>query len=150
MSKKKKLIKIWMLSLWTMTLLQDVVSWDMGQWGNLAGSNVLLCQHRLSRLVSKGWAPRTKGSHLIHPCKQVTEVKNKSNPYMVIFNFIGYFTLVLHDIFPPQCYITFLIFRFLRFYLSARPSLPPCCFIRTQAYTVFFWSSSLLQHESSS
>jgi hypothetical protein len=29
------------------------------------------------RTVSKGWAPRTKGSHLIYPCKQVTEAKSK-------------------------------------------------------------------------
>jgi hypothetical protein len=49
----------------------------MGHWGCLAGSNILLCQHRLSKLVSKGWAPRTKGSHLIYPCKQVIEAKNK-------------------------------------------------------------------------
>jgi hypothetical protein len=46
---------------------------------------------------------------------------------------------------PPCCCMTFLMFRFLRFYLSAVPSLPPCYFLRTQAYTVFFWSSSLLQ-----
>jgi hypothetical protein len=36
-------------------------------------SSILLCHHRPSGLMSKGWAPRTKGSHLIHPCKQVTE-----------------------------------------------------------------------------
>jgi hypothetical protein len=47
--------------------------------------------------MSKGWALRTKGSYLIYSCKQVTEAKAKSNPYMVIFNFIGYLILVLHD-----------------------------------------------------
>jgi hypothetical protein len=43
----------------------------------LAGSNILLCQHRLSGLLSKGGALRTKGSHLLSPCKQVTEAKSK-------------------------------------------------------------------------
>jgi hypothetical protein len=71
--------------------------------------------------------------------------KSRSNPYMVIFNFIGYFTLVLCDFSPPQCYMTLLMFRYLRFYLSAMPSLPPCYFLRTQAYSVFFRASSLLQ-----
>jgi hypothetical protein len=57
-------------------LLWEFASWDMGLLGQLAGSNVLLCQHRHSRLMSKGWAPKTKGSHLIYPCKQVTEAKS--------------------------------------------------------------------------
>jgi hypothetical protein len=47
-----------------MIVLQKVASWGMGHWGSLAGSNILLCQHRPSGLVSKGWTPRTKGSHL--------------------------------------------------------------------------------------
>jgi hypothetical protein len=37
------------------------------------GSNALLCWHRLSKFVSKSWAPRTKGSQLMYTCKQVTE-----------------------------------------------------------------------------
>jgi hypothetical protein len=32
--------------------------------------NILLCWHRLSGLVSNGWALRTKGPHLIYPCNQ--------------------------------------------------------------------------------
>jgi hypothetical protein len=28
--------------------------------------------------MSKGWAPKTKGSYLIYPCKQVAEAKNKT------------------------------------------------------------------------
>jgi hypothetical protein len=50
---------------------------DMGHQGRSAGSDILLCQHRLSRLESKVSAPRTKGSHLIFPGKQVTEAKWK-------------------------------------------------------------------------
>jgi hypothetical protein len=55
-----------------------ISSWDTGHWGSLAGSNVLLCQHRLSSFMSKVWAPKTKRSHLIYPCKRVTEAKRKA------------------------------------------------------------------------
>jgi hypothetical protein len=65
-----------------------IASWDTGHWGCLTRSNVLLCQHRPSKLVSKGWALRTKESHLIYPCKQVTETKK---PHMAACDFIGYF-----------------------------------------------------------
>jgi hypothetical protein len=58
-------------------MLQEFASWDVGLLRQLAGSNLFLCQHRPSRLVSKGQAPRTKGSHFIYPCKQVTEAKSK-------------------------------------------------------------------------
>jgi hypothetical protein len=36
-------------------------------------------------------SPENKRSHLIYPCKQVTEAKIRSNPYMVTHNSIGYF-----------------------------------------------------------
>jgi hypothetical protein len=52
-------------------------SWDTGLWRQLAGSNIVFCQYRRSGLVSKDWAPRTKRSHLIYPCKQLTEAKSK-------------------------------------------------------------------------
>jgi hypothetical protein len=68
-------------------LLQKFANWDKGLLRQLAGSNILLCQHR------PRWAPRTKGSHRIYPCKQVTETKGNSNPCTVIFNFIDYFIL---------------------------------------------------------
>jgi hypothetical protein len=56
---------------------------------------------------------------------------------MVICNSIGYFTPLLRDFPPPQCYVTLSTLRFLRFYLSTMPSPPPCYFIRTQAYCFF-------------
>jgi hypothetical protein len=91
-------------------VLGECASWATGLLRQLAGSNVLLCQHGLSGLISKGWALRTKGgSHLIYPCKQVIEAKTRSNPYVVIFTFIGYFTLVLCDfplsgaVWPSSC-----------------------------------------------
>jgi hypothetical protein len=61
-------------------------------------NNALLCWHRLSGLMYKGWAPRTKRS-----CKQVTEAikfkKKRFNPYIVICNTLGYFTCKKNDIF---------------------------------------------------
>jgi hypothetical protein len=59
------------------TTVAGISNWDTQHWGSLAGGNVLLCRHRLSGLVSKGWALKTKGSHLLYPCKQVTEAKSK-------------------------------------------------------------------------
>jgi hypothetical protein len=48
--------------------------------------------------------PKAEGYHLIYLCKQVTEAKSRSNPYMVIFNFTGYFILVLCDFpLPGAC-----------------------------------------------
>jgi hypothetical protein len=58
-------------------LLQEFANWDTGLLRQLAGSNILLCQHRPSGLMSKGLAPRTKGSHRVYPCKWVTEAKSK-------------------------------------------------------------------------
>jgi hypothetical protein len=72
------------------------------------------------------------------------KIKTRFNPYMVICNWIGYFTLVLVP-FYPYCYVTFTI-GFFRFYLSAMPSLPPCYSIRTQVCLFLFWSSSLLKY----
>jgi hypothetical protein len=95
-----------------------ISSWDTGHWGSLAGSNILLCQNRLSRLGFKGWAPRPKGSHLIYPCKQVTEAKSKAQH--------TYGCMWLHWLFhspsamwPSSCFNTF------KFYLFALPCLPP-------------------------
>jgi hypothetical protein len=58
--------------------VEGISSWNRGHSGSLAGSNILLCQHKPSRLMSKGWALRTKGSHLVHPCKQVTKAERKA------------------------------------------------------------------------
>jgi hypothetical protein len=42
-------------------------------------------------------SPKNKGVSPYIPCKQVAEQKARSNPCIIIYNFIGYFTLVLHD-----------------------------------------------------
>jgi hypothetical protein len=68
-----------------------ISSWDMGHWGSLAGSNVLLCWHRPIELLSTGWALRTKGSHLIYPSKQVTEAKIK---VYSIYGYIQFYRLL--------------------------------------------------------
>jgi hypothetical protein len=100
----------------------------------LAGSNILLCQHRLSGLVSKGWAPRTKRPHLIYLCKQVTEAKSNVQP--------TYVCMWLHWLFHfpsamwPSCFnslsfISLLCHPFSLFYQKI-----VCLFV--------FWPSSLL------
>jgi hypothetical protein len=69
---------------------------DMGHQGSSAGSNLLLSWHRLSKLKSKGRALRTKGSHLIYPCRRLTHIW-------------------LHAILQAtslQCYVNFFTFRF--------------------------------------
>jgi hypothetical protein len=96
-----------------------ISSWDTGHWGSLGGSNVLLCWHRPSRLVSKGRAPRTKRSTLIYPCKQVTEAKSKSQPTYgcMWLHWLFYFP---SDIWPSSC------FNFLSFVsLLCHPFPPP-------------------------
>jgi hypothetical protein len=103
-----------------------------------------------------------RGLTLYTLASRLQKQKARSNPYMVIFNFIGYFSLMLCDFSPPQCYVTtFLMFRFLRFYLSALPSPPlatfsglrpslfssdrPPCYTIHQVRIVPFQVSTLLQ-----
>jgi hypothetical protein len=76
-----------------------ILIWDMGPWDNSAGSNILLCWHRLSRLMSKGWEQR--GIALYTLASRLQKEKARSKPYMVTCNSIGYFTLVLCDFLPP-------------------------------------------------
>jgi hypothetical protein len=97
----------------------------------------LLCQHRYSGLLSKGWALRTKRSQFIHPCKQITEAKSKAHPtcgcmwlywlchflsamWPSCFNFLSFISLLCHPFTLSHCQNT--------------------------AYLFLFWSSSLLQH----
>jgi hypothetical protein len=65
-------------------------SWHTGLLRQLARSNAcLLCQHRLSRLMSNSWAPRTKESHLYTLASRLQKQKARSNPHMVIVNIVG-------------------------------------------------------------
>jgi hypothetical protein len=79
-------------------VLREFASWVMGLLRQLAESNVILCQHRLSGLMSKGWAPRTKGSHLIYLCKQV---RSKKQGLIHIWLYL----ILLATL--PYCYVTF-------------------------------------------
>jgi hypothetical protein len=89
-------------SQWFATFVAGISSWDTGQWGNLAGSNILLCQHRPSGLMSKAEPWEQRGLTLCTLSSRFQKQKARSNPYMVIYNFIRYFTLVLHDFSPPS------------------------------------------------
>jgi hypothetical protein len=60
----------------------------------------------------KCWALRTKGSHLLYPCKQITEAKNKAQP--------TYGCMWLYWLFHFPTYVTFFM---LQFFISALPSL---------------------------
>jgi hypothetical protein len=128
-----------------LVMLQKFASWGTGFLRQLAGSNILLCRHRLSGLVSKGWASRTKDLTLYTLASRLQKQKARSNPYMVIFNFIGYFTLVLCDfpllgtMWPSSCsdfsgFISLLCHSYFPATFSGlRPRLfssdPPPCYI---------------------
>jgi hypothetical protein len=111
-----------------------ISNWDTEHWGSLEGSNVLSCHHRPSRLVSKGWAPRTK-AHLIYPCKQVTETKSKAQP--------AYCCMWLHWPFyspSPRWAPSYFTSNFIS--LLCHPF--PLPHYQTIACLFLFWSSSLL------
>jgi hypothetical protein len=108
-------------------LLREITSWDRGHWGSLAGINILLCQHRPSRLVSKGWAREQRG--LTFPCKQVTEAKSKDQPtcgcmwlhwlfyfpsaiWPSCFNSLSFISLLCYPL-PLSCQNTACLFLFL-------------------------------------
>jgi hypothetical protein len=126
-------------------LLQEFASWDMGFLRQLAGSKVLLCQHTDSSPMAE--IQEQRGLPLYSLASRLQKQKAKSNPYMIIFNFIGYFSLVLHDfplsgtMWPSSCshfsgFISLLFHPYLPATFSVlRPSL------------YFFWSSSQLQVE---
>jgi hypothetical protein len=89
---------------------------DNGHWGNSTGSNILLCQHRVSGFESKGWAPRVKDLTSYTLASRLQKQKAKFNLYIIACNSIVYCT--------PPVLCDFSMFRFLKFYLSAMPSLP--------------------------
>jgi hypothetical protein len=72
--------------------------------------------------------------------------KARSNPYMVIFNFIGYFILVLRDFSLPGATWPSSCSDFSGFIsLLCHPYLPATFSV---SGLVFFWSSSLLHYSS--
>jgi hypothetical protein len=77
----------------------------------------LLCRHRPSGLMSKGWAPRMKGSHLIHPCKQVTEAKSKAQPThgWLWLHWLFHFPSAMWPCFNSLSFISLLCHPFLLF-----------------------------------
>jgi hypothetical protein len=83
-------------------------------------------------------SPRTKGSCLIYPCKHVTEAKKQSLTHIWLH-------VTSLAILFPQCYVTFFMFQFFKFYLSVMPSLPPATLSEHRPSLFFFWTSSLLQ-----
>ena len=68
-------------------MLQDLHTekWDSKTF--LPGSSVYSCQHWLSGLTSKGWAPNAAGHCLIYPVSFPTTSKFLCPPYKVYYNF---------------------------------------------------------------
>jgi hypothetical protein len=108
---------------------------------SLAGSNVLLCQHRISTLVSKGWDSFVLGAHPL----DMSENKGVS-PYIPLQ--AGYRSKKQNStrtwlhvtslaISFPQCYMTFM-FQFFKFYLFAMPSFPPTTLSEHRLVCFFF------------
>jgi hypothetical protein len=91
----------------------------MGHWGSLAGSNVYCVGTDSVNSCPKTGCWEKRGLILYTLTSRLQKQKARSNPYMVTCTPIGYFTLVLHNFLPlpPQCYVTFSAFGFLRFYL---------------------------------
>jgi hypothetical protein len=128
-------------------MLWEIASWDTELLRQIAGSNVLLCQHRLSGLMFKAEPWEQRGLTLHTLANRLQKQKARSNPYMVIFTFIGYFTLVLRDFLPSSCsdfsgLISLLCHPYLPATFSGlRPRLfsfdPPLCYISLRIATIF-------------
>jgi hypothetical protein len=124
-------------------MLREVTSWDMRLWGKQQEA-MFYCASTDSADSCPNAEPREQRGLTLYALEsRLHQQKARSNPYMVIFNFIGYFILVLRD-FPlpdatwPSSYLDFSGFLSLlcHLYLPAtfpglRPNLfsfdpPPC------------------------
>jgi hypothetical protein len=70
---KNTLSKSWMI----LQKCCRILEYRDGTPRQISRKHILLCQHRLSGLVSKGWDLRTMGFYIIYPCKQITEATSK-------------------------------------------------------------------------
>jgi hypothetical protein len=95
-----------------------------------------------------------RGLTLCTLASRLQKQKTRSNPHMVMYNSIGYFTLMLRDFPPPQCYVTLSTFRFLSFLsLLCHPYLPatfsglrPSLFSSLLQDHIDIWSQGLLSN----
>jgi hypothetical protein len=77
-----------------------ISSSDRSHWGSLAGSNILLCRHRLRRLMSKPKPREQRGLTLYTLVSRLQKEKAKLTPHTATCDFIGYFIPpVLCDLF---------------------------------------------------
>jgi hypothetical protein len=93
---------------------------------------------QLSRIISKGWAPRTKDLTLYTLASRLQKQWARFSPYMVVCNSISYFTPSAKW---PSCLDT-LSFVF----LLCHPLPPPTLSEHTLA-CFFFWPLSLLHYD---
>jgi hypothetical protein len=82
--------------------------------------------------------PQNKGLTLYTLANRLQKQKARFHPYRVVCSSIGYF--VPNTMWPSRL-------DFFKFYLTAMPSLPSCCIIRTRTclfLSLSLWPSSLL------
>jgi hypothetical protein len=89
----------------------------MGYWGRLAGSNVYCASTDPVDLCPK-LNPKNKEVSTYVPLQAGYRSKRQSSTHLWLH-------VTSLAILFPQCYVTFFMFHFFKFYLSALPSLPP-------------------------
>jgi hypothetical protein len=118
-----------------------ISSWDIGHWGSLAGSNILLCQHKLSRLMFKGLSPENKEVSPYIPLQAGYRSKKQSSTYiwkvfMYAFEFYKYFLTCCFYFYLKSFYFIFIsillnwryiviLAKVLTIYLNLFPQLFP-------------------------
>jgi hypothetical protein len=143
-------------------VLQAVASWDTGLLRQFAGNNILLCSIDSVDSCPKAEPREQRGLTLYTLASRLQNQKAKSNPYMVIFNFIGYFILVLRDFplpgakWPSSCSaFSGLISLVCHPYIPAtfsglRPSVfssdPPPCYTCTHSLKVILYNILVYMH----
>jgi hypothetical protein len=93
------------------------MSWDRSLWGRLAGSNIYCAGTDPADLCPK-LSPKNKGVPPYIPLQAGYRSKKQNSTQIWLH-------MALLPISFPQCYVTFFMFQFFKFYLSALPSSPP-------------------------
>jgi hypothetical protein len=85
-------------------MLQEAVSQDRRHWGSLTGSNIYCYSTGPADLCLKPERQEQRGLSLYTLASRLQKQKARSNPYMVIFNPVGYFyPNVMWIFFPVLC-----------------------------------------------
>jgi hypothetical protein len=127
--------KFYAAFLWhLLLLLWEIMSWDMGHWGRLAGSNFYCAGTDPADSCPE--AETWEGSYLMYPCKQVTEAKSKAQPTCgcMWLHWLFHFPSAMW----PSCFNSLRFISLLCHPLPLTHQNTACLFL--------FWSSSLPLH----